>query len=414
MANPLAEAARSVGLEVCGRIIGGYGPGVPAAAAPDDNLRQGAPHGVPQIIGQLVRRGLQPSAIAALREEWSARPLERSLLAWDVLNGAVLSDRALAEELRDEARLVGAVLPEAGKAVVLRRPEELDQLVRAIAVPGLEDLSSDELTAGDPPLGGLRVGGVVPDKTLFELTRQYARLLHRAHLPTLASFRLADLYFHHHYEPALRDLVEVLLDQESTDVESWIAHAPANAEAIELATYARLRSLNNRDEWDEALTFADAHRAALDAMKLPPARGAQVNPRPTLAYAEAALRAGKPTVSFEHVAAITNVDAPWRYAFRVLLTYSATRIKDAKFVSLLAAHIEKFGNDLHVWYDPMAVAPDDIHWGQGFVALLAREGQALRHNPDVWKAAALLLADENGNDGVDEVDARLRKQATLT
>jgi hypothetical protein len=352
--------------------------------------------------------------IAALREQWSARPLERSLLAWDVLNGSVLSDPSLAEELRDEARLVGAVLPDPGRATVLNRPEELDQLIAAIAVPGLQELPSDALTAGDPPLGGLRVAGVVPDTTLFELTRQYARILHRAHLPTLASFCLADLYFHHRYEPALRDLVEVLLDQESTDVESWMAHAPANADGIELATYVRLRSLNNREEWDEALSFADTHRAAIDAMKLPPAKAAQVNPRPTLAYAEAALRAGRPTVSFEHVAAITNIETPWRYAFRVLLTYSATRIKDAKFVALLAAHLEKFGNDLHAWYDPMAVAPDDIHWGRGFIALLAREGQALPHNPDIWRAAALLLADADGNDGVEEVDARLQKQATLT
>ena len=116
-----------------------------------------------------------------------------------------------------------------------------------------------------------------------------------------------------------------------------------DASTIELATYARVRSLNNRDQWDEALTFAATHLAALQSMNLTPDQAARINPRPTLAYAEAALRAGRQTVSFEHVAAIAGLESPWRYAFRVLLTYSATRIKDASFVKLLATNIEKFG-----------------------------------------------------------------------
>ena len=413
MSNPLAEAARSARLEVCGRIVDRYEPGVPPAAPPDDSLRQNAPRGVAQILGQLTRRGLQPSLVAALRAEWSERPLERSLLAWDTLNGSLLPD-ALAEELRDEARLVGAVLPAAGGSYIVRRPKEIDQLITAMAVPALEGWSTEALTAGDPPLGGLRVGGVASDQTLLELTRQYARLLHRAHLPALASFRLADLYFNHRFEPALRDLVEVLLDQQSPDVESWMADASArDASTIELATYARVRSLNNCDQWDEALTFAATHLAALQSMNLTPDQAARINPRPTLAYAEAALRAGRQTVSFEHVAAIAGLESPWRYAFRVLLTYSATRIKDASFVKLLATDLEKFGNDLRAWYDPMAVAPDDVHWGRGFLALLAREGETLPHNPEVWKAAALLLGSDDASDGVDEVDLRLRKQASL-
>ena len=61
----------------------------------------------------------------------------------------------------------------------------------------------------------------------------------------------------------------------------------------------------------------------------------------------------------------------------------------------------------------MAVAPDDVHRGHGFLALLAREGETLPHNPEVWKAAALLLGSDDASDGVDEVDLRLRKQASL-
>jgi hypothetical protein len=111
--------------------------------------------------------------------------------------------------------------------------------------------------------------------------------------------------------------------------------------------------------------------------------------------------------------AIAGIDSPWRYAFRVMLAYAATRIKDAQFVSLVGSYLEKFGNDVHVWYDSLAVAPDDVHWGPSFIGTLAREAQSLPHEPAVWKSAALLMGDDDASDGVDEVDARLRAQATL-
>jgi hypothetical protein len=96
-----------------------------------------------------------------------------------------------------------------------------------------------------------------------------------------------------------------------------------------------------------------------------------------------------------------------------MLAYAATRIKDAQFVSLVGSYLEKFGNDVHVWYDSLAVAPDDVHWGPSFIGTLAREAQSLPHEPAVWKSAALLMGDDDASDGVDEVDARLRAQATL-
>lgn len=409
MSNSLADGARAIGLPVCSRTIGSYQAGVPAPAPLDRALAEAPARDVPTLVGQLTRRGLASGLVAALREAWQERPLERALLAWDVLNGSLIADAGLVGELRDEARLVGAVLPEPGRAAILQRPQEIDQLVRAIAVPALD--RAGDTSARGLPLGALR--SVARDETLLELHRQYARALHRAHLPALASFRLADLSLHHGYAPALVDLVELLLDEEVADAERWLGDADGSPALVELATYARLRSLNNREEWGEALAFADKHREALASLRLPPAEAARINPRPTLAYAEAALRNGRATVSYEHVAAITSIDTPWRYAFRVLLTYAATRIKDAQFVDLVAMHLGKLGNDVHVWYDPMAVAPDDARWGRGLVALLAREAQALPHDPSVWKAAALLLGDESAGDAVDEVDRRLASQATL-
>ncbi|HEX8951453.1 MAG TPA: hypothetical protein VF945_06390, partial [Polyangia bacterium] len=115
-----------------------------------------------------------------------------------------------------------------------------------------------------------------------------------------------------------------------------------------------------------------------------------------------------------HIAAITGLEPAWRYAFRVMLIYAATRIKDPSFVTLLATYVEKLGNDVHAWYDTMAVAPDDVRWGPKLPALLVREGLALPHDPAVWKSAVFMLGEDDASEGADEVDARLRAQATLT
>jgi hypothetical protein len=411
----LADVARAAGLPACARIIAAYKPGVPPAAPPDGALAAPRASHVGAVIDQLVRRGLDPALVAVLRDAWIGRPLDRALLAWDLLNGALLPP-ALVDELRGDARDAAAVLPKPGRGYLMVRPETIEELVDSLGVPMMRQLSAAGLenAVAESALGADRIAGVVPDARLLELRRQFARLLHRAHLPTLASFHLADLYFHHHHRAALVDLIEVLLDAEAPDVESWLAKLDEDQlPMVELVTYVRVRTANNKENWDQALQFAEKHRGVFDSLQLTPAKAATVNPRPTLAYAEACLRNGKKTVPYEHVAALTNVEPPWRYAFRVMTVYAATRIKDAQFVTLLGMFLEKFGNDSHVWYDSLAVAPDDVHWGRGLIALLAREAETLPHDPAVWKSAALLMGDDDAGAGYDEVVARLRAQATL-
>ncbi|MDB4971212.1 MAG: hypothetical protein JWN44_6901, partial [Myxococcales bacterium] len=224
-------------------------------------------------------------------------------------------------------------------------------------------------------------------------------------------FHLADLFFHHGYRPALIDLVEVLLDQEATDVESWLQNV--SEPSLELLTYVRVRTLNNKEDWKGALALADKGRDVLfESNKLAPAEAAQISPRQTLAYAEASLRNGEKTISYEHISAITNLESPWRYAFRTLVLYAAMRVKGAQFVSIMQSFLESFGNDLHIWYDTLASAPDDIHWGPTFTATLAREAFALPHEPAVWKSVALLMGDEDASTGYDEVRARIQSQAS--
>ena len=80
MSNPLAEAARSARLEVCGRIVDRYEPGVPLQLRQTIVCDKMPRVGLRRYLGQLTRRGLQPSLVAALRA--NGRNVRSSAACW--------------------------------------------------------------------------------------------------------------------------------------------------------------------------------------------------------------------------------------------------------------------------------------------------------------------------------------------
>jgi hypothetical protein len=383
----LRALALAHGLSTCAEVIGT--DGIPQPAPADAALQ--APPGttVPLLLGQLVRRRLQPALVEALRRAWQRRPLERALLAWDVLHGALLDTSDDVASWRAECAAARDVLPAPGQSWVKLDAAAIDALVQSVAVPAFAALTADE--RDEPALGILRTVDATP--TSLELIRQWSRVLSRAHLPTLASFQLANLFFHHGYLPALPDLVEVLLDSGARDLDSLLTAG----DDADLRAYAHIRGLGNADQWERACAVP-----------------ASTAPRPTLAHAEAALRCNQPTTPYEEIAALTSLEPPWRYSFRVMTVYAGTRIKTASFAKVAAMFVEKFGPELRLFYDAAAVAPEDVTWLDPFASLLVREVVALPHDPTVWQAAALLFGDEaDAARGSDEVVARLQRQATL-
>ncbi|MGZ3438133.1 MAG: hypothetical protein ACXVDD_01370 [Polyangia bacterium] len=410
----LAELARANGLPKCARVIESSDDGLPPAPAPDRALAATLPKEPVAALGLLTRRGLDPNLLAVIRP--SLGPVERGLVAWDVLNSALLPPAGLVDELRADAKRVGALLPKPGHVYPLILPAEIDKLIEQTSVPALRAL--DEPARRDAiarqALGALRLGSTATDKQL-ELARQTARVFHRSHLSSVAAVQLADLFFHHRYRPALPDLVEVLLDRDATSVAAWLGEvsdpAPGDPSMAELLKYVQLRTAIIEEKWDVALAHADQHRATFDGM--PRERAVGTTPRLVLAFAEAALRNGRKTLPFEHVAAITSLESPWRYAYRVMTVYAASVTHNNDFVAVMQRFLETFGNDFHTWYDSVSVSPDDATWGPGFYALVHREAATLPHEAAVWRVLPLMLGGDGAQDAYDEIEARLKKQATL-
>jgi hypothetical protein len=410
----LAEQARANGLPKCAQVIESSDDVLPPPAAPDHALAAAVPGDSLAALALLTRRGLDPSLIAVVRRSLGA--VERGLLAWDVLNGAILPTSALVDELRAEARSVRALLPKPRHAYPLVLPAEIDRLIETVALPALRAL--DEAAGVDAyarmALGVLRLHGSASASQL-ELARQSARILHRSHMSSVAAVRLADLFFHHRYRPALVDLVEVLLDQGATSVEAWLREVsdpePGDPSMMELLTYVQLRTAIIEGKWDVALAHADEHRATFDGMPLD--RAVRTTPRLALAFAEAVLRNGRKTLPLNHIAAISSLESPWRYAYRVMTVYAAKLTRTRDFVQVVQRFLEFFGNDFNVWHDSADVSPDDATWGPGFYSMLHREALTLPHDASVWRVLPLMLGGDGAEAAYDEIEERLKRQSTL-
>jgi len=411
----LAELARNSGLPKCAQTIDSADEPLPPPAAPDRALAAGVPGDAVAAIATMTRRGLDPAAIAVARRVLG--PVERGLLAWDALNGAILTDEALVHDLQKDAAVVRKLLPKAGHAYPLIVPDEIERLVAGVALPSLQSLDDKARmdAVGRQALGALRLHGNGSEKQL-ELARQSARALHRSHLSSIAAVRLADLFFHHRYRRALVDLVEVLLDQGATSIAAWLGEvsdpAPADPTLLELSKYVELRTAILEENWDAALAHADQHRATFAGVARD--RAIAMTPRLVLAYADASIHQGRETFAFDHIAGITSLESPWRYAFRVMTTYAAKSTRKTDFVQVMQRYLEQFGNDFRAWYDCVTVSPDDAQWGPGFYALVHREALTLPHEAAAWRVLPLMLGGGDAEAAYDEIEARLLRQATLS
>jgi hypothetical protein len=408
--SALGDMARVLGLDACGSVLDSFGK-LPAAAALDAALSQAPATDAQTAMAQMVRRGLDSSLVALVRAAVSGDVVARGLLAWDVLNGAVVERGEYRDQLHADARAVAAVLPPPGHGftkIDARRGAPLPgggggpriaQLMRALGGPD-----------GDP---------ADASPAALDRARNFARILHRSHLSTMASFYLADLVFQHRFRRALPDLVEVLLDRGAEGVEELVVSVGEIEPGVEptiteLGTYAHVRTLINKGRAGEALTFAETNRLTFSAGKLSAEKAAAINPRPTLAYTEAALRKGAATIDGAHIEALTRLEQPWRYAFHVATLHAATKTTDLEFLSTLGTYLQSFGNDYETWYQVATAMPKGAKWGVGFLALLVRELEQLPHEPQAWRAAAMILGKgDAAKRAAAECDERLRQQAAL-
>ncbi len=423
-AAALATLARARGLPALAELIARLPrpqlvdpTGVPADARlgePPHELKK-------RILGQMARRGLEPTLVRAVWAWLDGRPLERALVAVDVLARSLLApeDEPLAAELRAAAAPRGTRRPPPGVVGLDLNATPADELVATLARdPALQARHTADLLAlsFDFHLGALdelarRGHALVASAETHESMRAFGRLLSLAHLPTLSSLYLDWLSRPLGYRPAALDLCETLFDAGEPAKIPGDAIRPgdvAAADVRDVAEYLVYRMHLGLGQPRDGWAVCEQNFAARDA-----ALGA---PRDRLAVARAHLGAlaGERPIPLSTVTAACERDPLWRYAAHVRAVVAAAQLPANSPQPLQLAHdyVTGFGNDAALWRELVSVVPPSAPLRHDALRILAREAWALPHEPAAWRAIALIIAGDRGAaPALAELEARLRSQA---
>ena len=423
-ASDLASLARARGLPATATLLERFA--MPALldtrAAPADARLGEPPHQLPKrVLGQMARRGLAPSLVRAIWTWLTNRPLERALVAIDVLAGALLApdDEALAAELRAAASTLGALRPPPGEVALDLNAHPAVALVERFARdPSLQSRAEADLLAlsYDFHLGALdelarRRHALVRADETQESIRAFGRLLHLAHLPTLASVYLDWLSRPLGHRRAALDLCETLFDARQPAKIPGDAVRPGDvpdADEHDLAQYLVCRIQLALGNTEEGWAVCEDNLSRRDR-RLGPLRD-----RLAVARAHLGTLAGARPIPLATVAAACKRDKSWRYAAYVRAVVAAAELPPTSPQPLQLAHdyVTGFGNDAAFWRDLVAVVPASAPLRADAVRILAREAAALPHDPSVWRALALLIGGSGGAaPPLREIAARVAAQS---
>lgn len=382
---------------------------IPTQGYPDVDTSPGAD--IPTLLGQLVRRGLQRPLVEALLQQFDGRPLERALIAWDVLAGAVIPEweGSYIATLRTAAESAVEILPAPGELgaktdlaydAIIRRLWRMapslspDEAADRIAVHDIAAYESVRATA----LEELRSSGVLTD------LRNFSKLLSLAHLPTIASFYARYAQTCLGESAASEDLVEILCDADAGDRLPRELFADDGSPVNALAAYAALRTLISSGAPDTAFgllgeRFGGGRRPRADTL----------DDRLALVYAELSADIGEANVPPERLARITTSARLWRYALRVVSTVVLRQSSPDSPLPLQSVRtfLTGFGNDYRFWRGVIVRPSMDQPWFGAAIGSLLSETVALPHDRACWRSLEYLLDPEATE---SEVLARLRVQ----
>jgi hypothetical protein len=420
--SELARLARDRGLPAAASLLAKFKTPqlFDPRVSPDARLDEPPRDQALDVLGQMVRRGLDPPLVRALLPWLARRPLERGLFAWDVLCGALV-DEPLAAELRAAARPLAAVLPEPGQRGVDLNRHPSDGLIARFA--RLEHTDETWLLAAayDHQLAALaelarRRDPLVDDPAVLVSLQAFARTLHLAHLPTLAAVYFDFLSRVLGHRPAALELCETLLDGEATaripaDAIQKSDLAPAALEdAAEYLTYRVWIALGDARR---AAALADENLARRERERPPPSARLQV----VRAHLGVLTRGGD--VDERALVALCADEPLWRYAARVQVAVAAANSPpgSARPLQLLAGYLSGFGNDFRCWSEALLAAPEAATWRMDSCRLLGREIRRLPHEPSLWKLVLMIVGGGSSKGAIEaaagELEDRLRRQCRL-
>jgi hypothetical protein len=421
----LRAQAQVRGLDKLGELMGSFKqPGAFDPLVTKDDRLVALPHLARlDILGQMVRRGLDPVLVHALMPLLEKYPLERALVAWDVLGGSLfVQGDPFVDELRAAARPLAGVLPPPGvRGIDLNRANGVELVRRFSGVDALAEAHILELLGGAyehklAAFGELQRRGdeLVSDRGVHVSLHSLARLLHLAHLPSLASVYFDYLSRELGYRPAAMSLGETLLDAEVP------RHLPADLlkagdlpdqQLEDAGLYLVCRAYLAFGQTAPAYALVERNRQARPAEAPPP------SPQLVVLRAHLSMQMSKPPgVTLEALDRVCEKNELWRYAARVRVAATATLAGVGSRAPLDKLHdfIISFGNDRRCWHEALDNAPPSALWKRDAARVLGRELLYLPHERACWEVLSMFVGSPRQvQEVVDEIDARLNAQAQL-
>lgn len=408
--NRIAERAGALGLFATAKALAAAK--IDPDVAPRDPRLDDAPAGdLKRVLGQMARRGGDPALIAALWGHLADRPLERALIALDVLAQAVWAPNdPLAEQLRIAVAPLADARPPTGEVGIDLNAHGAVALIERLRAPGLARLGTVALMARafELDLGALdelrrRGDDLVARPATRDSIQVFARLAALARLPTLASVYFDWLMRGLGWRAPALDLCEALFDAGVAHKIPGDAIGPGDvpeADQRDVAEYCLYRSHLSIGDSDTANALAVQNAA----------QRLRWERRPTLRLdtvrAHLGLLYGHDDVTLERVELACSEDALWRYGAQVRAMIAAKQAP-AQALELFHGYLAGFGNDFDTTLTVVSLVPEAVK--RDIARVVCREAYYLPHEPAPWKLLGVLFGA--GRAVAEEIDARLLKQS---
>ena len=364
-----------------------------------------------RLFGQMARRGHDPELVRAMWSLLERRPLERALVAIDVLAQAIWArNEPLVAELRAVAGTLGTTRPRGDDIAIDLNAHPATQLIAQharrpeIAASATVDLL---VLAYEHHLGALdelhrRGDALISQSGTCESIQSFARLAALARLPTLASVYLDWLVRGVGWRVPVLDLCETLFDagvaQKIPGNAIQQGDVPEN-ELRDTAEYLVYRAHISLGDLDTANALLSQN------MEQRPRWGGSPSLRLDVVRGHMGTLYGHSNdVGLPRMEIACTQDRLWRYGAKVRAIVAAGRTP-SRALEMFHAYIGGFGNDYDMTFSVISLAPEPVK--RDVARILAREAFYLPHEPSVWKLLGVLA----GADAVAaEIDARVRSQ----
>jgi hypothetical protein len=369
----------------------------------DASLRMRVTSDIPfeGMMTLMTRRGLDPLLVRHLFDRLSDRPLERALVAWDIARGSVLgrNDGELVQRIANEIAPLKQLGPLASVAVPRDRVAALAEAARNSGVPQLVVDAPPPL----PSLAGVALAENTPE--LVAAVTAHAKQLAYAHLPSLALAFLQILCARFDVPQAFDLMIEIAVEHDMLDAPPIMSGT--DDRSVIQQTYVLLRTCSRQYDTINGKKY-------LEALDKHPAVHASTDPSLVLAKAELALlqnervdSATKAIVDVHGQYKARRATEAWRYG---VFVFEATEMRFGYGSPTQRAtqFTWTFGNNARLWGH--VAFRDELR--AELLTELSRELRYASHDPEVWRAIALLVP--NGESIDAELDLRLAQQLATT